>query len=109
MIKKPENRFLKRKNYVVKTISQFPEHIADGSEKILVEVDHKLKHVVGDLSGFQILYFDNLPFPTIGKDKTIYYDLENEISYVWDSNSIGYKVLGQNFSKIKIINTKPLN
>ena len=110
MINKQPKRFLRRKDFVVKSISQFPEHTADGTESFLVEVDHKLKHLKGDLSGFQILYFESSSiFPPIGKDKTIYYDNENEISYVWNSDSIGYKVLGQNFSKIQIINGKPIN
>lgn len=110
MINKQPKRFLRRKDFVVKTISQFPEHTADGTESFLVEVDHKLKHLKGDFSGFHILFFDSSAvFPTIGKEKTIYYDNENEISYVWNPNSLGYIILGQNIEKIKIINGKPIN
>lgn len=45
-----------------------------------------------------------LEFPTIGKDGTIYIDIEANATYRWDGDNLKYYCVGRDYKEIEIIN-----
>ena len=100
MINKTPKRFLRRKNYVVKKISDFPIRESDGSEILLIEVAGKLYQMqlvnTGSTS-FSIEYVSELP--ETGSLNVIYI-VNNTTGYIWDDvNSIFYS-LSKNYDHL---------
>ncbi len=63
-----------------------------------------IKDLIGESNDTVLEYTSSLQFPTVGKIKTIYIDMNGNKIYRWDDDNTKYYCIGSNYEEINLIN-----